>query len=107
VSDYLVAFLVLGLFCLIASRGEQVQRWMRERELTRHTCPTRCRESIRCRCGCEGFVNPALQQDACAVCGTEIVYDYEDDTHEMPAPSGQTSWGWEREREERLRLRDE
>ena len=119
-DDYLIAFAVLAVFCLIASRGEEIQSWAEARKIKNHTCPTRCLESIRCRCGCEGFTNPALQQEACAVCGTPILYEYGDDdyqgpfsyldpssptarsgeiTEEFPAPKGFTSWGWERDRE--------
>lgn len=97
---------VVGLvFGALALFGERWSIALADRRLRRHTCPTPCLESIRCRCGCEGIPG-GEEQRACAVCGTEIVRDEESDTtHEMPAPKGFTSWGWERDREFRRHMR--
>lgn len=58
--------------------GRMWERVLRERSLRRHRCPTTCRESVRCKCGCNGLL--ALgnwPQQRCGLCGTPIVRDDE------------------------------
>lgn len=93
---------LLGLlFGAIALFGEGWQRALVERRLRRHHCPTPCTESYWCRCGCSDGWTSSQRGRACAVCGTEIVVDDEDDDRDWgpyrSGPARQTSWGKERE----------
>ena len=107
----------VGLLVLvIGAWGREIADWLDRRRLRRHHCPTPCLESMRCRCGCGGLHSVGERQDMCAVCGTLIVYDDEDDDRDWgPYSSGaitqeilrppvppvrQTSWGKAREEEE-------
>lgn len=50
--------------------------WWRRWRLRRHHCPTPCRESIKCRCGCGHYADGP--QVACGLCGAAIVHDDEE-----------------------------
>lgn len=113
--EYIVGAVVAMAFGLLAVFGERIQRRVTDRRLRRHTCHTRCSESRWCACGCRDGMYGDATGTRCVVCGTQYVTDDEEFrgpyssghvnvrpteiTHEMPAPKGFTSWGWERDRE--------
>lgn len=103
-SGYVVGVLVVLAFGLLAARGEQIQRWVTERRLRRHTCHTTCTESRWCACGCRDGLYGDSTGTRCAVCGTQYVTGVTEITQEiMMPPPGQTTWGWRREKQERIR----
>lgn len=111
--DWVIGSLAGLAFGTLALFGERWGEALKARRLRRHTCPTPCLESLRCRCGCGGLHSVDSDQHACGLCGTPVVYDDEEYsgpynsghvnvseiTAELPAPKGFTSWGWERDRE--------
>lgn len=73
-----IAGALVVLMGLLALLGEPAQTWIEARRLSRHTCPTTCEESGRCRCGCRAGVFGVLTGTRCAVCGTDYdLYDEE------------------------------
>ncbi len=108
--EYIVGALVVVAFGLLATRGNEIQHWVTERRLRRHTCHTRCAESRWCACGCRDGLYGDRMGTRCATCGVHVVSDEDirasEITQENPAPKGFTSWGWERDREFRKARRD-
>jgi hypothetical protein len=105
-SAIIAGGIVLMFFGALVVWGERGQRWIESRRLRLHTCPTPCNESYWCRCGCSDGWTMSARQTSCGVCGTQIVEVDTDGagevTQELPHP-GQTSWGWRREKQERIR----
>jgi hypothetical protein len=100
----IVGGIVLVLFGVLATRGDQIQRWLEDRRLRKHTCHTTCTESRWCACGCRDGMYGEGTGTRCAVCGTEYAGVGIEVTQEvMMPPPGQTSWGWRREKQERIR----
>lgn len=77
VGDAFLGGFLLVLMAIMCAKGDSIQRALEERRLRRHHCPTPCRESMRCRCGCGGLHSVGERQESCGLCGTPIVYDEE------------------------------
>jgi hypothetical protein len=71
VAGYIIAAVVLVAMGVLAGWGERIQLWAEGRRLSRHTCHTRCDESLWCRCGCRDGMFGILAGTRCAVCGTQ------------------------------------
>lgn len=109
-AGYTIGGLVLVLFGALFIWGERWQRALENRRLSRHTCHTRCTESRWCACGCRDGLYGDATGTRCVVCGTQAAGS--EITQEIPTidagPSkGQTTWGWRREKQDRIKQQQE
>src|SRR3546814_4774819 len=92
----------LGFCGALIVWGERWQLALENRRLQRHTCHTRCSESRWCACGCRDGLYGDATGTRCVVCGTQIVGAEITQPIEI-IPQRQTTWGWRREKQERIR----